>query len=70
MSAETFIADKCNELEERDSFHTQSNMNYHSAAEPKNHKERLKALDKKTKLQLFIDLLIKNKEYLGIKKWA
>ncbi len=45
-------------------------MNYRGAFEPKNHKERLKVLDKKSKLQLFIDLLVKNKEYLGIKKWG
>jgi hypothetical protein len=70
VSAETFIAHKCDQLEERDSFNTQSNMNDHSPAVPKNHKERLKVLDKKTKLQLFIELLIKNKEYLGIKKWG
>ena len=34
------------------------------------YKDKLKYLNKKSKTQLFIELLIKNKEYLGIKKWT
>lgn len=35
-----------------------------------NYKDKLKHLNKKTKLQMFIEVLIKHKEHFGIKKWS
>lgn len=33
-------------------------------------KDKLKHLNKKSKLQMFVDLLVKNKDFLAVKKWS